>query len=329
MKIPPKRTLGTIFLLILAVIIIAYSYSQRHPSTLTLSTSTNKFNLTFQIAENDQQKAADFLEKTNLPSKILSGVEFELDSTSSARLAYLLPTTARLKFSQDRLNLTGQTAAAISGGQFNLPPYNTLKIPNSTSVAIFAEDLTRLLERKYSLPADVKNWLTQSLESANGQYFLIFGQNLDTALIAKPLSKFDFSSLSQNEIGQNSGLSYKQQTEDGLNFHLLKLSQADGQEITMTFFEMGTYLVLTSSLEAARELINTQKGQEATINFPDSSINSVSSAILIRPASVDNFQALSFFTDQSAKLQPYLAKVDKALFVVRDKDFSLTVDFSP
>src|SRR3990167_10415621 len=94
-----KIILGIFFLIVLGGVF----WVNRPASQIILTAYNNKFNVNFQISSRDKTQAAALLGQANLPQNILEGVQFELDATSSARLAHITPVTIDLEFTKERL----------------------------------------------------------------------------------------------------------------------------------------------------------------------------------------------------------------------------------
>ena len=240
----------------------------------------------------------------------------------------MLPTSATLDFKEERFKFSGKTQAPFSN--YSLKP-STIRIPTSTTIAVFAPNLTPLLKKRFLLPQDFDNWLTENIKAQNGQYLLVLGQELDFAIIFKPQKTIDFSELSKIKTEEpkdsSSNSPYKQETENNLNFHLLKLPQ-ETQETTFTFFEIGEWVFMTSSFQSAKQLVATQKGEAPFLNFLDFQKEPLSLAILIRNTTPQDSQALALFIKDDQKVKTQFEKIKEAQLIISDKELSGFIDFS-
>lgn len=317
-----KIVFGTLFLIVLGVIII---WAQRSSSQIILTAHNNKFNLSFNLGQNEKANAQKTLEKLGLSQNVLEGIQFELDATSQARLAFVTPVTFDLEFTKERLNFQGKATGVLSGATH--VPIANLQIPASTSLAILAPDFGNLIKKRLApMPADLQAWLDQNLASTNGQYLIIFGDGGDFALVVKPLKQPDFTALAT--LQSSTSEPYKQETTANLNFHLVKLPQESQKEITFTFFEQGLFLFMASSRAAAQELANVQKGDIASLNFWPNVEKPVSAAIFWQNSQEVNQDSLSFLVGEDTHLAATLAKISQARLIIRDQEFSGYLDFS-
>lgn len=315
-----KVIFGTFFLIVLGVVVL---WTKRSASQIILTAHQNKFNINFQISSRDKVQATIFLEKANLPQNILEGVQFTLDATSAARLAHITPVTAHLNFTKERLNFQGKATAALTNT--TITPIANFQIPASTNLAIFAPDFTSLIKKKFVMPKDFQTWLDQNLASDSGQYLIIFGTD-DFALVTKPSNPPDFAHLTAQST---TGEFYKQEITANLNFHLVKLPQGDKKEITLTFFEQGPLLFMTSSRKIAQELADVQKGISPTINFWPQGQTPVSAALLWQsPKSSSSQDLLWLLVGDDTRLASALAKIPQARLTIADQEFWGYFDFS-
>lgn len=312
-----KIVFGIFFLIILGAVF----WTQRPSSQIILTAHNNKFNVNFQISARDKTSAANFLEQVNLPQNILEGAQFELDSTSSARLAHITPVTIDLDFTKERLNFRSKTAGVLSHAAVS--PIANLQIPASTSLAILAPDFGNLIKKRFAMPSDFQAWFDQSLTSESGQYLIVFGESGDFALATKPSNPPDFATLAAQ-----SDEFYKEESDANLLFHLVKLPQGEKKEITLTFFEQGPFLFMASSRAAAQELANVQKGTSPPLNFWPEKEKTISAALFWQSSKSTSQDSLSFLLDEDTRLAAALAKIREARLILKDRQFWGYLDFS-
>ena len=134
----------------------------------------------------------------------------------------------------------------------------------------------------------------------------IFGKNSDTAIIFRSKA-LDFESLKNIQIASLPEPFYKEELQENVNFHLIKLPQdtTGGKDQSLTIFQIGEFVFLTSSRQAAIEMVQFQKkSQGNSINFgPLSADGTRSLSILFRnpdESPLDaNFLGLLFATSPS------------------------------
>lgn len=321
-----KIVFGIFFLIVLGVVAL---WANRPASQIILTAHNNKFNVNFQISSRDKTGAAAILGQANLPQNILEGAQFELDSTSSAKLAFMAPVTIDLEFTKERLNFRGIAAGVLSHAA--VTPFANLQIPASTSLAILAPDFANLVKKRFAMPKDFQTWLDQNLTSESGQYLIVFGESGDFALATKPSNPPDFATLAAQ-----SDEFYKEESDANLLFHLVKLPQESQKEITFTFFEQGPFLFMASSRAAAQELANVQKGTSPSLNFWPEKEKTISAVLFWQNSQTVNQDPLSFLVGEDtrldsarqARLAATLAKIREARLILKDRQFWGYLDFS-
>lgn len=322
MKVTPKLILGLfpVFLIVLISLIFLITRTNLPRSKITISAFQNKFKADFQIVQKDVEITKQVVERLTLPISILEGIEFELDSTSSAKLAFVTPISASLNYHKDKIQILGQTTSGLILPQL-VPP--SLKLPLSTTVAIFAPDTTGLIPKKTLIAKDFEIWMQENLKGEPGQYFMIFGNKPDFAVAIRAQHPADFTKLAQIK-SEDLDLSYKQETNENVTFHLLRQPQNENEELTFTFFEKGEWLFMTSSPESARELLNVQLNQSLP-EFLSEVAKPITMAILLQKTDSQISHALDFFGLDSTKLKP-LDNIQKASFIAQDKNFEINLE---
>lgn len=313
-----KIVFGIFFLIVLGVVVI---WAQRSSSQIILTAHNNKFNLSFNLRQNEKANAQKTLEKLGLAQNVLEGIQFELDSTSSAKLAFIAPVTIDLDFTKERLNLQGKATGVLSGA--TPVPIANLQIPASTSLAILAPDFGNLIKKRFVMPKDFQTWLDQNLTSDAGQYLIVFGESGDFALATKPQNPPDFATLAAQ-----SDEFYKEESDANLLFHLIKLPQESQKEVTFTFFQEGPFLFMASSRAAAQELADVQKGDVTSLNFWPNVEKPVSAAIFWQNSQTVNQDSLSPLVGEDTHLAATLAKISQARLIIRGQEFWAYLDFS-
>lgn len=305
--------MGTV--LAAAVAVLVFQKAQKPASTLTLTAAENRFRVEFKIPENQRDLTAQVLEKLTIPQNILGGFEFELDSTSSAKLAFATPIKT-LAFIKDRtITLTGKIKKGLPG-QHKL---NTnLKIPKNTQIGVATGDFNQIVDR-YLETDKLRQWFDANRET-QGQYLIIFGKD-NFAIIIPKSGSLDFNALAEAATGPEEEV-YKQETVEvggnSISLHSIKLTQGQEHQL-LTLFELGEFLYLTSSGAAARDLINSQLGNAPFTNFAPRLKTVSFFAFLTRVDRAEIPRVDVLFPSQFAK---YLENVKKANLTVSGENFS-------
>lgn len=308
---------------ILALIILGlviFLLQNRPQSRLEISAHQDKFKVEFDLKEKDRARAEEFLGKFQLPQSVLAGQEFELDSTSAAKLAFASPVALDLNFTENSVTFSGESHIPLI--EANLTPLQAFKLPASTYLAVFGRDFGQILKKHFSLP-QLDFWIDQNITSEGGQYLTLFTPDANFAISFKAQKPLDTAALEQiaAEVGQDA---YKQESADDTLIHLVKSSQKDGA--TLAIFEMGEWVYATTSLESAKQLIAVQKGDAPFINFPKTS-QSVSLVIFFKKTENLNSESISQITTNSQKLTNYLENIREALIMLSGNQISGYVDF--
>src|SRR3990167_1432858 len=90
-------------LIALFLIVVAFTLITNKPqkaNTLNLTAQNNQFHLAFNFESQNQEAFLKFLQNLNLPPEAAEGLDFKLDATSSAKLAFASPINADYKVSR-------------------------------------------------------------------------------------------------------------------------------------------------------------------------------------------------------------------------------------
>lgn len=305
LKLHPKFLLAIAAVVVLAIFLFKGQNTQS--SQLSITAQQNKFKIDFTIRQYDETNISKFLEKLQISKELLGGVQFELDSTSSAKLAFAAPVVINTKAEADRLTFSGSTEIPILNSSFSSP--SGFKLPSTTSVALYSKDLKPRLLKNANIPKEVTTWIAQNLKSESGQYLVIFNKNNDFYLSTKPQNAVNFSNLQKLSP-------YKQEVENNINIHLSNLA----------FFQIGEWVYATNSLQNAKDIIAIQNGQAPHVNFPKTE-KEVSLAIFLRGNGEVEPGTLSMLVENGQSLEKYLKNTKEALFVLSDKKISGYIDF--
>jgi hypothetical protein len=320
---PLKITLlGLLIILVISVFFVFFAKWQKQYTLVTLNTFEEKFRVNFNIPESDQEEFSKILQKLQLPQSIKEGFEFKLDATSAAALSFTLPLEAKITSLDPKIAFKGSVHRS---GMDNFPLIS-LKIPQTTNLAVFAPDFRDFMDTRLNLAPEFKSWLDTNLFSEKGQILIIFGKDADFAVVAKP-NQVDFESLKNIQTPDSEEPSYKKsQSEEAIDLHLINLPPDwRGNQLTATLFQLGQWLFFSSSPQAAQELIRIQKSQKPSIDFlPLPASDTISLAILFRNSDQDSigepFQKLIF--GQTNEFAKTIKKIAQAQFTLNENEFS-------
>ncbi len=316
MEINPKLILGSLILLLFFLVLTIFQARDNQVAAV-LSSSQNKFRVSFKVTPQNQQQFLTALRKLDLPSSVKDGLEFELDATSSAKLNFASPIEAKIKIEPQTI-----TAGGVAEAQLSLLSMEDFKLPQSTNLAVFAANFSQFPKARFKLPQEFSVWLDTNL-AAPGQYLVIFGPDADFAIIFKSKSP-DFEGLKNIRMEGEEPLYKKEEPENGIELHLLKLPQeSKDQTPTFSFFQIDQWVFMTSSVNAAREFIKIQKSQDPSFNFSGSK-EPVSAVIIFRntkeaPVGENFYNILLPNTPQIAKT---LDKISELKFTLKADRFS-------
>ena len=296
------------------------SLQDRNSSQITLTANQNKFKLNFNLTNQDLTKFSKVLDKLNLPQSVKDGIEFELDATSSAKLAFTAPIKANLNILPEKIIFQGEVDKSFLSDQ----EAESIKIPASTNLVVFGNNVAEFVRSRLNLPDQFSDWFSKNLISAQGQYFIVFGPNSDFALVFKNPS-IDIDGLKNiKDIRSNQSL-YKEESIDNIKLYLLKLSESlDEKDLTIVFFQEGDWTFFASSREAAQELIKIQKSQTPSINFPQKRTTGVSLIIIFRNNGEnsigENFS--NFIFQEGNNLAKSIDRIKNFEFILKKDKFS-------
>ena len=138
----PKMVLGLAIFFIALFILFSKIFpgSVSPVSTFQITASKNQFDISFNLTKSDQPQFQKALEALQLPSSLQQGASFELDSTSSAKLAYVSPIKGQFNFSPKTVHFSGNTnrTAVVRNLSFQ-----SFVLPQNLNFAISGTDLAK------------------------------------------------------------------------------------------------------------------------------------------------------------------------------------------
>ena len=328
MKLKP-HLLGILVISITASITVFYISKQIFAkSTLTIIPKENKFTVNFNLAKQHKNDISKILEKLGISQSVLEGFNFQLDATSSAALAYISPIKATISPSDNTIYLDGNITRSLLPQ--NLPIEN-LREPKSSNLIVFAPNILDLILDKTSYSQNLKDWLKLNFEGYNGQYLFVFGSNADFALLAKS-NHVDLTTLKNLEADKSGESPYKEEERNGINYHLLNISQAQSvNSQTLAIFSKDKWVIFASSPEAAYLVADSLGSNTEFISISDFKVSDTAALVIILRNSKDypiSQDLIDFFIDQASdsnniqkfkNTQDYLEKV---VIILKDANFS-------
>lgn len=323
MKLNPKAVLGGVLVatavIFLLVIITKFTKPQKS-SSLLLEYFENKFKLTFQITDLDKARLKAFLKNLEIDENVIQGPIFELDSTSSAKLAFQTPLKLNLDLSDKKTEFTGELNQPLFKEKIEA---SQIKIPKDTELAVFAPDLSEFAISKLKVSDEVKKTLSGKVKSQTGQFFLSLSSGENFALYFKNATDFEKISeipleatVQASTIGSGTVTIYRIKDPSLENVKI---------ELVPVFFEQNGYKVLATSQDTAKQLLNETK----SIQFPKEE-RAVTFALLFTPG--DNFSPQDFSSifmkngisnvSTNEKFNKSLSQIQEAYFSLKGTAFS-------
>jgi len=310
------------FLFLIIIIFVAkfIDVQDRNSGQITLTADQNKFKLNFNLTNQDLIKFSKVLNKLNLPQSVKDGIEFELDATSSAKLAFTTPIKTNFNILPEKITFQGQIDKSFVNDQ----AAESLKIPASTNLAVFGNNIAEFVMARLNLPDQLSTWFLKNLNFQNGQYFIVFGANSDFALVFKNPST-DIDGLKNIKDVKSNQFLYMEESIENIKLYLLKLPESlDEEDLTVAFFQEGDWTFFASSHEAAQELVKIQKSQRPSINFPLKNNSLISLILLYRNSDQnpigENFPALIFAGNGG--LTKTIDQIEEFEFILKKDKFS-------
>lgn len=306
----------------LAVLGLVIFVLQNKPqSQLQIKAHQDKFKIEFALIGKDRAKAERILVKLALPQSVLEGQEFELDSTSAARLAFASPIILDLEVKDEQITFSGASRIPLEAA--DLAPSSTFKLPSSTHLVIYGRDLSQILKKRFGTMQPLDVWLDQNLMAVQGQYLTLFTPDTNFALSFKPQIPPDWQSLAQIKTADGQS-SYKQELADDIVIHLVKVPGTE--PATLAIFEIDQWVHITTSLESARQLLAVQEGNAPFVNFPKTRQN-VSFVIYFKRTDTATADSISQIIKNGQKSTKYIENIKEAFIMLDRREISGYIDF--
>lgn len=245
-----KAKFALIFLALLLIIaaILLTNKNRQVSSTATITSQKNQFTLEAKVAKSDEENFVKLLQNLSLAATKNPKVDFTLDSTASAKLAFASPVIIKFKPGEKSLRFSGNPTTSVAQEEVVMPQ---IKIPKSVGFAIANNDLSSFV-KKFQLSSVVENWIVQN--KGQVQYFFTFEKDYVLVLKNDEIKLETLKALEENKEP------------------LFKEDQADSTKIyigsPVTIFAIGPTVFISSSKQAAETLLNLQKGKDDSLDFP-------------------------------------------------------------
>ena len=328
MKLSPKVFFGLLAIpLTLAIIFFIFQSCCQKLSSLSITSEKNKFRVSFNIDKKDKYNFEKFLTNLDIPSEISSGASFRLDATSSAMLTFFTPIKADLNISSKEISFSGKMSHKPS----NNFKVENIKVPKSTHLAIFASNVIDFLNSRYHLPEEFLKWLSKNFPTDKGQYLVMFNETDFAVLVKSDKANYDDLKNITFDKSQESA-DYKEETDQDVNFHLLKLGKDPSREqLTATVFNLNGYTVFSSSYKSAQKMVSVLKSEEESSTFPSVKEDQQLAFTMIYNSTTNpisqNFVKLLFsdsadLSNQNLKIINTLEKIQQASLTLKTTNFS-------
>jgi len=305
----PKILLGlAIFFIVLFILFSKIIPGSISPvSTFEIAAQKNQFDFSFKLTKSDQPQFQKALEALQLPSSIQQGASFELDSTSSAKLAYVAPIKGQFLFSKKAVDFIGSTKRTAVAKNLS---FQSFPLPPNLNFAISSTDLTLMAQTHLSLPQNLTDTIIKET-SPGPQVIASFGQEPNIVYIFKT-GNFDITSL--KDMAESA--EYKQETQDGVTLYILK---------NVTAFELKDFSYITSGLDAAKAVIAVSQNKNH-ISFPTEKQGVISLLFINTDKNpVPQSLLLKMFNTEK-KIPTFLKNISRLSFDLEDKSFTGSIE---
>ena len=266
MKHFPKIALG-IIAIILSVILVASFYifkKSQTPSYLNLFLQKNHFRIDFKIAQEDKVNFEKFLENLGVNTQLEQGINFTLDATSSAHLAFETPAKAKLEIKEKELKFN---AVFNKNFQFENQKIEVINIPQKTTLAIYGPNLSGLVLKRLNLPQKIQQDFETNLGFDGSQYLLV-NRDGTFALFYKKDS-LDLKNFTQIPIESSKEAKPSHVLEAQTVYAYNQVQSFNSQEqpqIDLVLFNFKGYQILASNQQTAKNIIESESSNR---QFPN------------------------------------------------------------
>ena len=319
-----KVILVIVLVLLTATAVFLLTPQKDNSIKLVLTSEGAGFKANFSFPYNKRSDIERFLGSVNVPSALLDGVEFELESTASSALAFALPVEADLKIQEKEIAFSGfhtyPHIAKVDIEKFKLSP--------DTNLAIFTQSAKEFIKNSQSLPSEFSGWLDENLNSKKGYYISVFGKEPSLLIIFQP-ERLDTDSLEGLKLTETEDSSYKKERfGNDVDVHFVKLT--DDENLSAAIFEKDGWAYLIISQESPQEAIDIYMGESSDfVEFPN--INDQSATFVSWFRNTGNYTAAREFyrllLGQNLESTEALEKIEEVRFSLLGSAFSGLIKF--
>lgn len=274
-KINPKNTLGLIILLLIFFLSALAIYFQKTPkSTLLVESKENKINLSFEISPMDKALTSEILETLSIPNNIYGGVAVDLDSTTSAKLAFFTPISVDLKIGSKKIDYFGRLSYLWDA---NIEQGLRVKVPQETNFIFFSKDITNFIVSRFNFSPGLEKTFKDNVSSNQGQYVAIYGERPEVIFIYR--NSQDTNSFRAKE-GESDFTSLEGQEQDIKTLIITYSDQKTKDDQALIVFKIDDINFITNSQDSAKKIIEIYMNDTSHKLFPsDQNENSIQAII--------------------------------------------------
>ncbi|MBI4037450.1 hypothetical protein HY382_00190 [Candidatus Curtissbacteria bacterium] len=310
------RNLPKILLAIAAITLLTFSafFLKPKTSSFKLTTKDDQFLLTFALTKKDQLEMAQLITKLGLPEDSTPEFTFKLDATSSARLAFSLPTEGNLDVNPKEISFTGKHTSPQISPQI----FDPINLPGDTNLVIYSPQTPFLFKNNSKLPRELTDWFFPKIDESYPVVLTAFSENAQWVLVFNWKEVPNYEELS-NLIKSEPDESYKKEDSEEGTFHLLKF-KAHEEEKIFTFFDDGEKSYFASSKEAAQKMLESQKTKDNL--FPQNAQDAVFELFYKAPINVPVSEEMVALILDNDNAKSKLQAIDQVRFLLKPQSFS-------
>lgn len=319
-SIPKKHLMFWVFTA--AAIILTFFLLKKDllKSSISITGNENKFFVNLNLKSSDQKNFEKLLANLEIPKNILDSFSFELDSTSSASLAYITPIKLNPKIKDKSISFSGQISRSPFSRELSA---QKIKIPKDYTLATLAPNVLDFVLKRNSYPEHLAAWIETNFNKETGQYLIILRGGSDFVALSQNIDS-DLEGLKNVYVEKNLEAQIKEETQNDTSMLLINLENGiDKGPKTIALFKLDDEIVLASSREAALRIIEAQKSSNF-VEFPKEKINQDSTFILrINSAGESqNSDIASYFFKDTENISKSLDKISEINLALKGKEIS-------
>lgn len=319
LKLTRPLVITLFFLGALVVLLLNFSQIIKSPqSTIKIEPQDDRFKILFDFKNQELEVFNKFLGNLNAGA-ISTKVDFELDSTSSTRLAFLTPIVADLNVSEKKVTFDGELQTSLI-----LPSARVedLHMGDTYRIAIYGKNLDQLIKPKYKITSELESWFNQSFMSYEPMYLISLQEN-SFAIFFKN-SNLSFEPIKNIKLEGEVESIYKEEALDDNIFYLIRLnSDIDTLFSSVVITKFKEWYLLSESKDTAKSILDTQT--KSTRSFRDFATDATFILSLNNPETVTESLIDFVLVTQSSfetKLLEAVNKTKSAELVLKQSTFS-------